>query len=140
MRKYIAGLVIGLCMVVAAPAYATPAQPVHAEVKKKKKYPVKKRYVNKYNLKKWELKEIKSAKKWAKGSTPKRVRQCESGGNYKINTGNGYYGAYQFAYGTWLGSGGGRYERLAHTAPRFAQDHIAYKLWKQRGWQPWGCA
>ena len=53
---------------------------------------------------------------------------------------NGYYGAYQFAAGTWRGIGGGRYASYAHQAPKFAQDHMAYKLWKRSGWGPWGCA
>ena len=34
-----------------------------------------------------------------------RLRQCESGGNYAINTGNGFYGAYQFDLRTWHGLG-----------------------------------
>ena len=68
------------------------------------------------------------------------LAKCESGGNWSINTGNGYYGAYQFAAGTWLGIGGGRYARYAHQAPKFAQDHMAYRLWKRSGWGPWGCA
>lgn len=104
------------------------------------RFPVQLKYVNKYNLKKGELREIAAAKVWAKGSKPRAVRSCESGGNYGINTGNGYYGAYQFAAGTWRGVGGGRYSSYAHQAPKFAQDHMAYRLWKRSGWGPWGCA
>ena len=108
--------------------------------KKSKKAKVRQVHIKKYKLKGWELRGIKKSKKWAKTPKAKSVRWCESNGRYKINTGNGYYGAWQFAYGTWLGSGGGRYESHAHKAPKFAQDHIAWKLWKSRGWQPWGCA
>ena len=37
------------------------------------------------------------------------IAQCESGGNWAINTGNGYYGGLQFSYDTWLSAGGGQY-------------------------------
>jgi|GEM_PF-822059 len=102
--------------------------------------PVGERKIAKYRLGKKNIKQIKKAKKFAKSSKARSVRRCESGGNYKISTGNGYYGAYQFDRGTWLGNGGGRYARTANKAPKFAQDHIAYKTWKSRGWSPWGCA
>jgi hypothetical protein len=104
------------------------------------RFPIQVKYVKRYNLGKKELREIAAAKVWAKGSKPRSVRQCESGGSYGINTGNGYYGAYQFAAGTWRGVGGGRYSSYAHQAPKFAQDHMAYRLWKRSGWGPWGCA
>lgn len=40
-----------------------------------------------------------------------KLAQCESGGNWAINTGNGYYGGLQFSYGTWLAYGGGEFAR-----------------------------
>jgi resuscitation-promoting factor RpfA len=62
------------------------------------------------------------------------IRQCESGGNYATNTGNGYYGAYQFDRGTWRGMGyKGRPDRAE---PRF-QDAATRKLHDHRGWAPW---
>ena len=67
-----------------------------------------------------------------------RLRMCESGGNYAINTGNGYYGAYQFAPGTWasLGFGG-----LPNQASPLIQDAAVIKLWRVTGWSSWpGCA
>ena len=67
-----------------------------------------------------------------------RLRMCESGGNYAINTGNGYSGAYQFATGTWnsLGFGGQPYQ-----AAPWIQDQAVIKLWRQGGWGSWpGCA
>lgn len=67
------------------------------------------------------------------------LRQCESGNNYKINTGNGYYGAYQFSHATWASVGGTSYSSNAHTAPKSVQDYYAYKLFKSRGFQPWSC-
>lgn len=72
-----------------------------------------------------------SAGDWAK------LRACESGGNYSINTGNGYYGAYQFDRGTWASVGG---SGLPSNASPATQDALAYKLWQQRGWNPWSCA
>lgn len=67
-----------------------------------------------------------------------RLRRCESGGRYNLNTGNGYYGAYQFSLGTWRALGGGGYP---HWASPPEQDQRALTLYRQRGWQPWGgCA
>lgn len=67
------------------------------------------------------------------------LRQCESGNNYGINTGNGYYGAYQFNHTTWASVGGTSYSYNAHSAPKAVQDYYAYKLFKSRGFQPWSC-
>lgn len=64
----------------------------------------------------------------------RRLRQCESGGNYAINTGNGFYGAYQFDRGTWNGLG---YPGRADQASPATQDAAAAKLQSQRGWSPW---
>jgi len=66
-----------------------------------------------------------------------RLRVCESGNNYTINTGNGYYGAYQFDLGTWQSIGGAGYP---HQASPATQDALALRLWQQRGWGPWACA
>lgn len=101
--------------------------------------PVSERTIGQYKLGKKSLKEIAKAKRLANTTKAKRIRKCESGGNYRTNTGNGYYGAYQFDRGTWLSNGGGRYARTANRAPKFAQDHIMYKTYKARGWSPWAC-
>jgi hypothetical protein len=67
-----------------------------------------------------------------------RLRQCESGGNYATNTGNGYYGAYQFDLRTWRGRG---YSGYPHQAPPATQDQAARELQADRGWSPWpACA
>lgn len=63
-----------------------------------------------------------------------RLRVCESGNNYKIDTGNGYYGAYQFNLGTWRAYGGKGYP---HQASPAEQDHRAKLLYQARGWSPW---
>jgi hypothetical protein len=56
------------------------------------------------------------------------VAQCESGGNWAINTGNGFYGGLQFTEQTWLGYGGGAYAQYANEAGRSAQITIAEKV------------
>ena len=61
-----------------------------------------------------------------------RLRSCE--GSYTSNTGNGYYGAYQFDKRTWGKYGG--YE-VASDAPASVQDEKAWETYKARGWQPW---
>jgi len=66
---------------------------------------------------------------WAAG-----VRQRESGGNYGTNTGNGYYGAYQFSLGTWRGVGG---SGLPSDASPAEQDMRAQMLYNARGCSPW---
>jgi uncharacterized protein YabE (DUF348 family) len=53
---------------------------------------------------------------------------CESGGNWSINTGNGYYGGLQFSSGTWLAYGGGQYAARADLATREQQIAIATKV------------
>jgi hypothetical protein len=63
-----------------------------------------------------------------------RLRNCEAGGRYDRNSGNGYYGAYQMSAGTWrsLGYGG-----LPHQAPPEVQDEAARKLQARSGWGQW---
>ncbi len=69
-----------------------------------------------------------------------RIAQCESTGNWSINSGNGYYGGLQFDIGTWLGAGGGRFAPRADLASRAQQITIANKVYDSRGLGPWGCA
>ncbi len=63
-----------------------------------------------------------------------RIRAKESGGNYATNTGNGYYGAYQFSLGTWRSVGG---SGLPSDASPAEQDMRAQMLYSQRGCSPW---
>ncbi|GAA3605820.1 hypothetical protein GCM10022199_07190 [Marihabitans asiaticum] len=69
-----------------------------------------------------------------------RIAQCESTGNWSINTGNGYYGGLQFNIGTWLSVGGGDFASRPDLASRAEQITVANRLYAQRGLQPWGCA
>lgn len=80
-----------------------------------------------------------SAAAWAAGAGPTRVRNCESGNNYSTNTGNGYYGAWQFDLSSWYANGGGSYASRPDLAPKWAQDQVAYNYWKRAGWSPWAC-
>ena len=63
-----------------------------------------------------------------------RLRHCESGGRYDINTGNGFFGAYQFVLSTWRGLG---YSGMPHHAPPEMQDEAARKLQARSGWGQW---
>jgi hypothetical protein len=65
------------------------------------------------------------------------VANCESGGDWSINTGNGFYGGLQFDYGTWLAYGGGAYASTANLASKSEQIAIATKLYDARGSSPW---
>ncbi len=65
------------------------------------------------------------------------LAQCESGGNWAINTGNGYYGGLQFSYDTWHGYGGGSYADYPHQATRDEQIAVAERLRAARGFAPW---
>jgi LysM repeat protein len=71
------------------------------------------------------------------GSVWDRLAVCESGGNWSINTGNGYYGGLQFTLSTWLANGGGAYASRPDLATRDQQIAIASKIQAGRGWSPW---
>ncbi len=62
------------------------------------------------------------------------LRQCESGGNYRANTGNGYFGAYQFTLSTWRGLG---YSGLPSDAAPAVQDQAALRLARRSGFSQW---
>jgi resuscitation-promoting factor RpfB len=67
-----------------------------------------------------------------------RLAQCEAGGNWSINTGNGYYGGLQFSLATWQTYGGTGYP---HEASKATQILIGKRLQAAKGWGAWpGCA
>jgi hypothetical protein len=65
------------------------------------------------------------------------VAQCESGGNWRANTGNGYFGGLQFSRGTWHAFGGGAYAGTADQASRSEQIAVAEKVLRAQGWKAW---
>ena len=66
-----------------------------------------------------------------------KIAKCESGGNWSINTGNGYYGGLQFSAATWRSVGG---PGLPHQNSREVQIKYAKILQARSGWGQWGCA
>ncbi|MFE9726570.1 transglycosylase family protein [Streptomyces sp. NPDC005794] len=68
------------------------------------------------------------------------VAQCESGGNWSINTGNGYYGGLQFSQSSWAAAGGTQYAARADLATKDQQIAAAEKLLDLQGPGAWACA
>ncbi|MGL5853571.1 MAG: transglycosylase family protein, partial [Phycicoccus sp.] len=69
-----------------------------------------------------------------------RIAECESSGNWSINTGNGYYGGLQFATPSWLANGGDDFAPRADLATRAEQITVANRYYEKAGLSPWGCA
>ncbi|MFD7242509.1 transglycosylase family protein [Streptomyces massasporeus] len=65
------------------------------------------------------------------------VAQCEAGGNWSINTGNGYYGGLQFSASTWSGYGGTKYAATADQATKAQQIEIGEKVLAGQGKGAW---
>ncbi|MHA0289037.1 transglycosylase family protein [Mycobacterium sp. C3-094] len=66
-----------------------------------------------------------------------RVASCESGGNWAINTGNGYQGGLQFSPSTWSGHGGGEFAPAAHLATKDEQIAVAERVLATQGKGAW---
>jgi hypothetical protein len=66
-----------------------------------------------------------------------QVARCESGGNWGINTGNGFYGGVQFAAGTWASHGGSQYAPSAQLATKDQQIAIAERVLASQGRGAW---
>lgn len=71
------------------------------------------------------------------GATWDALAQCEAGGNWHINTGNGYYGGVQFSQDTWERQGGLKYAPRADLATREEQIAIASQTQEAQGWGAW---
>jgi resuscitation-promoting factor RpfA len=67
-------------------------------------------------------------------STWDALAQCESGGNWSTNTGNGFSGGLQFTPSTWRSFGG---TGLAHQASRAQQIAVAERVLASQGWKAW---
>lgn len=65
------------------------------------------------------------------------VARCESGGNWRINTGNGYYGGLQFSRSTWRSHGGGKYGSTANHASKGEQIMVAERVLRTQGIGAW---
>ena len=68
------------------------------------------------------------------------LARCESGGNWAINTGNGYYGGLQFDISSWLANGGDDFASRPDLASRAEQITVANRYYAKSGLGPWGCA
>jgi resuscitation-promoting factor RpfA len=80
---------------------------------------------------------VPSSAEAASLQTWNRLAECESGGNWSINTGNGYYGGLQFAQGTWRAFGGTKYAPRADLASKSQQILTAEKVLRVQGWGAW---
>lgn len=65
------------------------------------------------------------------------LARCESGGDWHINSGNGYFGGLQFSQGTWIAHGGKRFAPRADLATRQQQIAIASRVAAIQGWRAW---
>ena len=65
------------------------------------------------------------------------IAACESGGNWSINTGNGFYGGLQFTEGTWLANGGGQYAPSPNLATPAQQIAVAERVLASQGIGAW---
>lgn len=82
-------------------------------------------------------KEPAAAPAVADGSVWDTLAQCESTGNWSINTGNGFSGGLQFTDSTWQAFGGGEYASQAWQASREQQIAVAQKVQAAQGWGAW---
>ena len=73
----------------------------------------------------------------ASGGAWDRLAGCESGGNWHIDTGNGFTGGLQFTDSTWRSFGGGAYAARASRATREQQIHVAQRVLARQGWGAW---
>jgi hypothetical protein len=71
------------------------------------------------------------------GSVWDRLAQCESGGNWSVNSGNGFYGGLQFMHSTWVSVGGRQYAEYPHQASREQQIAAGEALVARAGWGQW---
>jgi hypothetical protein len=65
------------------------------------------------------------------------LARCESGGDWQINTGNGYYGGLQFSLTSWRGAGGQQYASRPDLASPAEQMLTAERLYQMQGWRAW---
>lgn len=71
------------------------------------------------------------------GSVWDALAQCESSGNWAMNSGNGFYGGVQFMHQTWVNMGGRDYAEYPHEATREQQIEVSERLLAAYGWGQW---
>ncbi|MFF7234684.1 transglycosylase family protein [Streptomyces sioyaensis] len=71
------------------------------------------------------------------GRSWERLARCESGGNWHIDTGNGFSGGLQLAHSTWNSFGGGAFAPRAARATRSQQIQVAERVLIRQGWGAW---
>lgn len=81
-----------------------------------------------------QAQQAQAAQQSTSGGVWLALRECESGDDYQTNTGNGYYGAYQFALPTWESLG---FSGLPSQAPPAVQNEAARMLQARSGWGQW---
>ncbi len=151
MRKLASSLLVALALIVPLlymPA-ATAASGTAPAVTKVHKHPKAKHHRHKHHKRKAhrhkhhkrKAHRHKHAHKRPKrgGNTRvwDRLAQCESGGRWHINTGNGYYGGVQISPSTWRAFGGARYAGLPHKATKKEQIKVAERIKRGQGWGAW---
>lgn len=124
--------------IVTTTVYTPPPAPTHVEAAKIIPPPVRPTTTT-------TLVQVQPVPSASPGGIWACIRQHESGGNYSINTGNGYYGAYQFLPSTWnaavRGAGYPQYANgRADLAPPYVQDAAALWLQAHSGWGQWSTA
>lgn len=107
---------------------ALTATPAHAQTRQAVSQSTRYSRVRRYRVRTTRSFAPPTADAWA------RLRACEAGGNYATNTGNGYYGAYQFSLRTWRSLG---YSGLPSDAAPAVQDQAAQRLQASSGWGQW---
>ncbi|WP_084597189.1 transglycosylase family protein [Nocardioides aequoreus] len=133
MRKLVVSLLAALALVLGllAPLSLTgsaQAAPPPAAAKKSGGY---KPVVFKMKRPQKKQKKVPHAGVW------NRLAKCESGGNWRINTGNGYYGGLQISPGTWGAFGGKRFAHLPHKASKGQQITVGVRIKNGQGWGAW---
>jgi hypothetical protein len=132
MRQLLVALTATATVMAATPDVGT-AKPATPKAREKartacKTLTCKRRVGHKITLRRWK-KIIAPYRMWLRGT-----RLCESSGNYGTNTGNSFYGAYQFTLNTWRSVGG---RGMPHLAPRLEQDYRAVLVRFSQGTGAW---
>lgn len=81
--------------------------------------------------------EVRAAPAASNGGVWDALAECESGGDWSIDTGNGFSGGVQFHPGTWRAMGGEEFAATANQATREQQIAVAERVLAEQGWGAW---